>query len=191
MFWCVRTVYWLTASITIRFLWLGLKWLPGSAESSRGRTMTTQPASASILREFCPLYYLLNAIPAKVLTQNSQMLKQGISMMADRRLHSSTILHDALKFILNSSLNSNWKILYNLDFPKFDWLKKKKKHLKKEKFFCVKNNLFKIYNNNFGGREEHIGRWSSTLYSKRQTLATLLKSWNIKKKLQRQEKRIK
>ncbi|KAM4723575.1 tectonin beta-propeller repeat-containing protein 2 isoform 1-T3 [Anableps anableps] len=28
--------------------------------------MTTQPASASILREFCPLYYLLNAIPAKV-----------------------------------------------------------------------------------------------------------------------------
>lgn len=92
---------------------------------------------------------------------------------------------------LNSSLNSNWKILYNLDFPKFDWLKKKKKHLKKEKFFCVKNNLFKIYNNNFGGREEHIGGWSSTLYSKRQTLATLLKSWNIKKKLQRQEKRIK
>ncbi|XP_012735157.2 tectonin beta-propeller repeat-containing protein 2 isoform X1 [Fundulus heteroclitus] len=28
--------------------------------------MTTQPTSVSILREFCPLYYLLNAIPAKV-----------------------------------------------------------------------------------------------------------------------------
>ncbi|XP_038156812.1 tectonin beta-propeller repeat-containing protein 2 [Cyprinodon tularosa] len=28
--------------------------------------MATQPTSVSILREFCPLYYLLNAIPAKV-----------------------------------------------------------------------------------------------------------------------------
>ncbi|XP_041827320.1 tectonin beta-propeller repeat-containing protein 2 [Melanotaenia boesemani] len=28
--------------------------------------MATQPTSLSILREFCPLYYLLNAIPAKV-----------------------------------------------------------------------------------------------------------------------------
>ncbi|XP_072221896.1 tectonin beta-propeller repeat-containing protein 2 isoform X2 [Leuresthes tenuis] len=28
--------------------------------------MATQPTSPSILREFCPLYYLLNAIPAKV-----------------------------------------------------------------------------------------------------------------------------
>lgn len=36
------------------------------------RSMAAQPTPPSILREFCPLYYLLNAIPSKVLTCSLQ-----------------------------------------------------------------------------------------------------------------------
>ena len=39
--------------------------------SPLGRNMATQPTPPSVLREFCPLYYLLNAIPAKVLNHSN------------------------------------------------------------------------------------------------------------------------
>lgn len=43
-----------------------------------GSIMAAEAIPSSVLREFCPLYYLLNAIPAKVPTKNPALNRAGV-----------------------------------------------------------------------------------------------------------------